>query len=466
MRPLHVAMCLASLLSASVSTSAAQKPAATAAKPPVKQDVKKPAKPAPAAPSAASAAAPAPAGQPWLRWGGPTHDFIVPSTGLASSWPADGPPRLWSRTLGDGYSGISEENGILYTGYRSGSDDVITALDAQSGKTIWETKYAAKFTNSWSDGVGPGPYAMPQVIGDRIVTASGTGLIHSLDKKTGKIVWTHDLYNEFDGTQLGFGYSSHPLPYKDTLIVLVGGGGILSRFTGGGAIIAFKQRDGAIVWKANSFTNAHSSPMLINVDGQQQVVALLAAEVMGFDPNNGKMLWRHPHPTGNGLAISQPVWGPDNILFVSSAYGTGSRALELHQANGTTTVRELWASPRIQLHFGTAIRRGDFIYLSSGHSGPAFMTAVNVKTGQVAWQQRGFAKAQLLYADGKFVMVDEDGALALATATPENFSVLAKTYLLKRIAWTPPTLVGTRLYVRDRNTIVALDLGAPKTASR
>ena len=79
-------------------------------------------------------------GQPWLRWGGPTLDFTVPGVSLASAWPADGPPRLWTRTLGDGYSGIAEENGILYTGFRRGSDDVVTALDAQSGKTIWENE--------------------------------------------------------------------------------------------------------------------------------------------------------------------------------------------------------------------------------------------------------------------------------------------------------------------------------------
>ena len=272
----------------------------------------------------------------------------MPSTGLASTWPADGPPRLWSRTLGDGYSGIAEENGILYTGYRRGADDVVTALDAQSGKTIWETKYAAPFTNNWADGVGPGPYAMPQVFGDRIVAASGTGLIHSLDKKTGKIVWTHDLYSEFGGTRLGFGYSSHPLPYKDTLIVprrrrrnAVAHHGRRQRHhrvqaaRRRGRVAGQHLRQRAFVADADQR------------DGQQQVVALLASEVIGFSPDNGTLLWRHPHPTGNGLAISQPVWGPDNILFVSSAYGTGSRALELRQANGQTTVRELWHSPRI-----------------------------------------------------------------------------------------------------------------------
>jgi hypothetical protein len=185
-------------------------------------------------------------GEPWPTWGGPRRDFTVAATGLADAWPAGGPPRLWSRALGDGYSGIAEEHGTLYTAYRQGGDDVVIALDAQSGKTIWETRYAAPFKNANASDVGPGPYAMPQVIGERVVMVSGHGQIQSLDKQSGKIVWSHDLYGEYGGTRLQFGYSSHPLPYKDTLIVLAGGGGLLARLTGYGAsgAIAFRQRDG------------------------------------------------------------------------------------------------------------------------------------------------------------------------------------------------------------------------------
>ena len=122
----------------------------------------------------------------WLLWGGPGHDFIAPSTGLAAAWPAAGPRKLWSRSLGDGYSAVAVEGSTLYTAYRRGSQDVIIALDSRTGTTIWEYAYEAQFTNSYSEAVGPGPYAMPQVVGDRIVTASGTGIIHSLDKKTGR----------------------------------------------------------------------------------------------------------------------------------------------------------------------------------------------------------------------------------------------------------------------------------------
>ena len=175
----------------------------------------------------------------WLLWGGPHRDFIAPSSGLASTWPAAGPRKVWSRALGDGYSSVAVEGDRLYTTYRRGGDDVITALDARTGASIWEYGYAAAFQNSYAEEVGPGPYAMPQVVGDRIVTASGTGKIHSLDKKTGRPVWSHDLYKEFGGTFLQFGYSCHALPYKDTLILLAGGRG--------SAVLAFRQSDGAVV---------------------------------------------------------------------------------------------------------------------------------------------------------------------------------------------------------------------------
>lgn len=225
--------------------------------------------------------------------------------------------------------------------------------------------------------------------------------------------------------------------------------------------MAFQQRNGATAWQDLSFTNAHSSPLLINVDGQPQAVALLADEVIGFSPETGELLWSHPHPTQNGLAVSTPVWTDGNLLFVSSAYSGGARVLRLARSGGETTVTELWHNPRIQLHFGNAITESGYAFLSSGFSGPAFMTAVQLETGRIVWQRRGFAKAQLLHADGKLIILDEDGVLALARATPQRFQVLSRVSLLKRISWTPPTLVATRLYLRDRATIMALELGAP-----
>lgn len=392
----------------------------------------------------------------WREWGGPQRNFLTTSTGLFkagnTAWMATPPKKLWERPLGDGYSAIAVEGAILYTGYRNGGNDVFTALDANTGKTLWEYAYAAPFKNDYSEGVGPGPYAMPQIIGDRVVTASGIGQIHSLNKADGKPVWSLDLYKNYGGNRLGFGYSSHALPYKDALIIAAGGS------THG--VLKVRQSDGGVIWSKHKLQNAHSSPLLINVDGQPQVALLLAQEIIGLDPESGELLWRHPHATEHGLAVSTPVWAEGNLLFLSTAYSGGARVLKLTQAGGKTTVQQLWRNPRVQAHFGSVIRQGGYVYLSSGQSA-ALLTAVELQTGRVAWQARDFVKSQLLHADGRLVILDEDGNLGVGLASPEKFQAQAKWPLLSNVAWSPPTLVGNRLYLRDRKVIMALEFGTP-----
>jgi outer membrane protein assembly factor BamB len=404
-------------------------------------------------PQTRGGASPSPAEQSWRVWGGPQRDFITTASALfpqsGQKWLSVPPKKIWERTLGDGYSAVAVEDGVAYTAYRRESSDVIVALEATTGKTIWEFDYPAPFKNAYAEAVGPGPYAMPQIVGDRLVTASGIGQIHSLDKKTGKPAWSLDLYKQFGGDRLDFGYSSHALPYKDSLIVLAGGSS--------SAVLRVRQSDGTAIWQKHKLRSAHSSPLLIDVDGQPQVAMLLANEIVGIDPDSGDLLWRHEHETDNGLAISTPVWAPGNLLFVSSAYEGGARALKLTRSGNKTDVRELWYNPRVQVHFGSVIRQGGFVYLSSGQS-IGILTAVELETGRVAWQARDFVKAQLVLADGKLVILDEDGALGLGLATPERFQAVAKWPMLSSVAWTPPTLAGNRLYLRDRRTIVALDL--------
>jgi outer membrane protein assembly factor BamB len=70
----------------------------------------------------------------WPQFGGPHRNFMTDSTGLAAQWSAAGPPQLWSRALGEGYSGIAVDHGMLYTMYRNGADEVVIALDAATGR--------------------------------------------------------------------------------------------------------------------------------------------------------------------------------------------------------------------------------------------------------------------------------------------------------------------------------------------
>jgi len=393
----------------------------------------------------------------WPQFGGPNRNFMVDVKGLAESWPAAGPKKLWSRPLGEGYSTIAVDSGTLYTMYRRGDDEVVIAMDASNGKTRWEYAYNAAFIKGLAMENGAGPHATPLIVGDRVYTIGILAVLHCFDKSSGKVLFKRDLYAEYPmATKMGRGYSGSPLLYKNTIILTLGGKGH--------AVVALNPADGSLVWAANDYANAPSSPVLIKVDGKDQLVTFLddgdgsqkEGIIAGIDPNNGKLLWTHPHKTSWDLNIALPVWGDDGILLISSAYGTGSRAIQV-TASG---VKELWANNRMRVHHSTMVRIGDYVYGSSGDFGPAPMMAINVKTGEVKWQERVFAKANFIYADGKFIVVDEDGVVSLAKFTPEGATVVSKATLLEHNAWTAPSLAGTKLYVRDRKSVVALDLGA------
>jgi outer membrane protein assembly factor BamB len=395
----------------------------------------------------------------WPQFGGPNRNFMVDSKGLAVTWPAEGPKRLWMRPLGEGYSGISVDQGTLYTMYRKGEQEVAIALDAATGKTRWEYAYNASFTSNLAMENGAGPHTTPLIMGNRVYTVGILALLNCFDKTTGKLVWSKDLYKDFPGSsRMDRGYSSSPMAYKNSIILTIGGAGH--------AVIALDPVDGHLLWGKNDFGNSPSSPTLINVSGQDQLVAFLddggsAAHglIAGLDPNNGALLWTYPHKTSWGLNITLPVWGDDGILVMSSAYGSGARALKLTREGGKTTVKELWANNRMRVHHTTMVRVGEFIYASSGDFGPAPLTAIDVRTGEIKWQERTFPKASFVYADGKFFVVDEDGGVSLATFSPAGAKVISKFSLLEHNAWTAPTLVGTKLYVRDRKSIAALDVG-------
>lgn len=390
----------------------------------------------------------------WTQWGGPKQDFKPQCGKLADSWPDDGPKKVWSRDLGDGYSAIVAEDGKLYTMCRDDDKEAIICMDAGTGKTVWETKYDASPAPGHVMEFGAGPRATPLIDGDKIYGIGVSGVMHCVNKKDGEIVWKHDLWKEFEGNILQHGYASSPVPYKDTVIAMVGGKGH--------SLIAFNKKDGKVVWKKQDFNNSYSTPKFIDVDGQLQLVCFMAKEVAAIDPATGELLWNFKHGNQYGQNVCMPIYNnDDHILFISSAADGGSRGLKLTRKGDKTNVEEVWSNKKVGVHHSNAVRVGDYVYLSTtSGNGPGLFYALNIKNGEVAWRERGFSKATCLYADGKIIILDEDGNLGLTVCTPEKFSIKSQVPMLSRSSWTVPTLVGDKLFVRDRKHIMALDLSS------
>jgi outer membrane protein assembly factor BamB len=391
-------------------------------------------------------------GLPWTKWGGPYGNFHTDAAGIKDVWPAAGPRVVWKRALGEGYSSPSVEGDRLYTIYGRRGEEVVIAADAGTGTTLWEHATPMTFVSDAAREQGNGPYSTPLVVGDRLFTTGVAGRLQCLDKKTGKVQWTVQLLEQHRGSLLMYGYAPSPVAFRDLVIVPVGGRGR--------ALMAFNQADGKAAWSRNDWGNAYSTPALVRIGALDQIVALLDGAVIGANPHNGDLQWSVPFKADYSIAISTPVVGPDNLMFVSSEYGGGAKVFEL-QVNGQQTIaRELWSSNRLRLHHGNAIRIGDAIYFSSGGKGSqAILSAVDARSGTIHWQQRSIEKATFVYADGKLITLDQDGNLMIAYPSPQGFKIAARAPVMSRLSWTPPVLVGTRLYLRDRASLIALELG-------
>ena len=412
----------------------------------------------------------------WPQWGGRDRNFSVSGSSLADQWPDEGPDRLWNRTLGDGYSTIVVGDGVLYTMYRKDADEFTIALSAKTGKTIWQHKNPAPVTEDRTSH-GPGPYATPLIVGDRLFTVGTNSVLHCFDRKSGKVLWKHDLVAKYDAVIQGFGYSSSPIAYRNTIILpvarkLQGESDAATSEKSDGekeemkaqSLMAFDQVSGSLVWENRSYpktkhTSTYSSPILINFGGEDQLVLFMTTELAGLDPTNGERLWGITHKTEWDENIATPVWDGKDTLVCSSAYGTGARGVKLSRQGGKTVATEMWYTKKLRVLHGNIVMIGDHVYGSSGDFGPTFFMGINKDTGKIAWRKRGFKKATCLNVNDKIIILDEEGELALATPTPDDLIIHSRCKLDLHNAWAVPTLVGKTLFVRDRKNIMALDLG-------
>ncbi|UCE60523.1 MAG: PQQ-binding-like beta-propeller repeat protein [Phycisphaerales bacterium] len=408
----------------------------------------------------------------WPQWGGANRNFTADSKGLADAWPQKGPKRVWKKRLGDGYSGIVVDSGRLYTMYRKGKTpfEVTVCLDAQTGEKVWEHKYASPVPTNGKD--HPGPHSTPLIWGRYLFSIGRNAVMHCFNKDDGKVLWARDLVAK-DGARFSeWGYSPSPIAYKETVILPVArrrpnfhnvAPRDRSRATdaidvnaSGRTLMAFAQDDGEVVWASQDYGMDHSSPVLISGGGQDQIVMLTPEVLFSVAPESGSVLWRKEFDRASGRMMT-PVWLKNELLFVSTP-DRGSQAFALSNDGGRISPNESWFTRKLRVVFLNPVAVGEYVIGSSGRS-PAVLTAIDITTGEQVWADRSFAQASLLFADGKLIILDEEGYLGLATATREGLTVHSKCKITARESFTAPTLVGCKLYVRDRKDIMALDLG-------
>jgi outer membrane protein assembly factor BamB len=350
---------------------------------------------------------------------------------------------------------------------------------------LWEFSYPSSYVDPY--GYNRGPRCSPVVDGQRVYVYGVEGQLHCLNVTDGSLVWKCDTAKQFDVVQNFFGVGSTPVIYQDVLVTMVGGSPPNDQGTppdrldrvgaNGSGIVAFDKLTGRVRYQVCDELASYASPRVVQHSGRPWCFMLLRGGLVGFHPGSGVVDFHFPWRANllESVNASTPVV-VENRVLISETYGPGSALLEFQPGS----VRVVWSDQKkgrqksLQTHWNTPIYHEGYVYGSSGrHSYQAELRCVQWETGKLMWSQPGLTRSSLLYVDGHFVCLGEDGTLRLIRATPERFEQVAEarpvgrqhgslgespTQLLEYPAWAAPILSHGLLYARGRDRVACFEL--------
>ena len=382
------------------------------------------------------------AAEDWPQWRGPNRDGVSRTARLDKKWPESGPREVWRQPIGEGFSGISIAKSLAYTMYSSGGSEFVVCLSALDGSEIWKTRSGAKY----SEDNGNGPRCTPTVDGDRVYVLGASGELLALEAESGKLIWQHNLRREFRSKRPHWGFTSSPLVEGNSVLVEAGG-------SNERALMAFDKMTGEMLWGTGEDKIGYSSPIAVDALGVRQILFFTGAALVSLSPS-GEQYWRHSWPNEGGINPATPVFIAPDRVFVSSGYGTGGAVLQMDSTDAGPGVSELWFSKKMKNHFATSVYHEGAIYGFDD----AIFKCVDVETGKDRWKARGYGKGTLLLADGHLIVLGSEGKLTMVEANPDAHVEVSSAQVMNDRCWTTPSLAAGRLYLRNMVEIVCLDL--------
>ncbi|MFO1020479.1 MAG: PQQ-binding-like beta-propeller repeat protein [Planctomycetales bacterium] len=286
-----------------------------------------------------------------------------------------------------------------------------------------------------------------------------------LDASTGRQIWSVEVKQKFRGKGSDFGFAITPTVVEGLVILPVGGLGA--------SVVALHCRDGSIAWNSGGESASYTPVLPIRVRGERQLLALMENSVAAYEFPKGSQLWRIGLSQGYDEHSAWPVYS-EPYFFISSPFRSGG---ELYQLSDKKL-----DPPRLVRH--TDLMSNDIFScaLAEGHLYGFDLKDVQAKAHRPSrgtfrclefpslkekWSTDRTGHANVIVADGKLILFNDEGDLILAKQTPARYEELARARVLGgEICWTQPTLSHGRLYVRNHSRCACILLGekAPSTA--
>lgn len=404
--------------------------------------------------------------QNWNQYLGPNRNNVVKTDPILQSWPEAGPEKLWEVELGPGYGGASiYGNEVFILDRIKGEADILRCLDMESGEEKWKYEYKAKGEIPY-----PGSRIVPYVDENFIWSVGPHGHMHCFDKKTQKVIWKHNIKEDFDAKLPRWGFSQSPAIYNDLVIVAPQGAKA--------GVVAYNKNNGELAWKSRELKghNYHVSPIVANYGGIDQVIMLSpydrkdstrTHEVVAFDVTTGEELWVY-EGLKSFATIAPPTAIDDTRLFLTDCSYNGnykpvSAMVEIKKEGDEFKVNELWLTEEVGCKMHPGIVFEDHIYLNN-NGRPNEMVCLNMK-GERMWEKEegpSFEMGSMIMVNGLILNQNgKNGDVHLIQPSPEGYKELGKAAFFdskKPQAWTPMAYSQGKLLLRDMEKMVCVNL--------
>lgn len=410
-------------------------------------------------------------GDDWPSFLG-TGDGKSNETGLNMQWGSTAPRLQWHKRVGTGYSAPSIAKGRVLVFHRidapndAGSFvERLSCWHSETGESLWDVDSPTQYEDI--NGYGNGPRSTPVIDADRVYTASPAGALKCRQLLDGKLLWEVDLQQQFARPPDTYGFGTTPVVFNNQLITIVGGTKFKGKSDPSG-VVAFDKTTGEILYRVGTDLASYASPRLAKINQRPWCFAFTRDGLMGFNPESAQLDFQFPWKSriAGSVNAASPVIVEDQIM-ISEAYRNGSAVLKIVG----NQPQVLWQdSPRqrkkaLAMHWATPIYHEGYLYGCSGrHSVDGVLKCVDWKTGQTRWEQKVADRGSLIFVDGHFINLGENGLVTLFKASPDGClevgritgkeSGISPSYP----AWTAPVVSHGLLYLRGKHEVICYDL--------
>jgi len=381
------------------------------------------------------------AAQDWPQWRGPDRNGSIAGFDVPAAWPA-GLTEQWKVEVGLGYGSPLLIGDRVYLFTRQGNDEVMLALDAGSGETIWRTSYDASFDMMPATARhGPGPKSTPTHADGRLFTLGISGIVTAFDAATGRQLWQMPA----GPVQPTYHTGQSPFVDGDLMILHVGG-------QDAGALTAFEVATGDVRWSWDGDGPAYGSPIVAELEGVRQVITYTQENFVGVSAETGQLLWRRPYTTASTTTSQTPHVYQNDVI--EAGRGNGITRFRVVREGNAWTTENVWHTDEVSLHMTNGVIVDGVLFgLSHLNRGQYF--GLDLDTGEVLWTSapRQADNAAIVYAGTTIFSLEADAELVVLPSSRTGFEPVRRYEVATSATWAQPTLSGNRVFVKDVDSL-------------